>query len=173
MAFKFSDQERCLSNSRIDESLDALAGSRYFSTLDLTSGYWQVPLDEDAQEKCAFVTRNGLWKWKVLPFGLCSAPSTFERLMERVLRGLHWKSLLIYLDDVIIFSQSISNHIERLSEVFARLRVAKLKLKPAKCSLLQTEVKYLGHVVDYSGVSTDPDKTSAVRDWPEPKCTTL
>ena len=73
---------------RIDKSLDALAGSRYFSTLDLTSGYWQAPLDLDAQEKSAFATRNGLWKWKVLPFGLTSAPATFQRLMESVLSAL-------------------------------------------------------------------------------------
>ena len=74
---------------RIDESLDALAGSKYFSTLDLTSGYWQVLLDADGQEKSAFTTRSGLWKWKVLPFGLTSAPATFQRLMEQVLHGLH------------------------------------------------------------------------------------
>ena len=74
---------------RIDESLDALAGSRYFSTLDLVSGYWQVPMDKDAQERSAFITRTGLWKWKMLPFGLTSAPATFQRLMERVLQGLH------------------------------------------------------------------------------------
>ena len=75
---------------RIDASLDALAGSKFFSTLDLVGGYWQVPLDEDAQEKSAFATRSGLWKWRVLPFGLTSAPATFQRLMETVLHGLHW-----------------------------------------------------------------------------------
>jgi len=87
---------------RIDESLDALAGSKYFSTLDFLSGYWQVPLSPDAQEKVAFITRDGLRKWKVLPFGSTSAPATFQRLMEQVLSGLHWKTLLIYLDDVIL-----------------------------------------------------------------------
>ena len=80
---------------RIDESLDALSGSKYFSTLDLVSGYWRVPLSKDDQEKSAFATRDGLWKWKVLPFGLTSAPATFQRLMERVLQGLHWKTLII------------------------------------------------------------------------------
>jgi len=83
---------------RIDDSLDALAGSKVFSTLDLISGYWQLPLDDDAQEKSTFVTRNGLWKWRVLPFGLTSAPACFSRLMETVMRGLHWKTLLLYLD---------------------------------------------------------------------------
>jgi len=89
---------------RIDESLDALAGSKYFSTLDLLLGYWQVPLSPDAQDKAAFITRNGFWKWKVLPFGLTSALATFQRLMEQALSGLHWKTLLIYLDDVIVIS---------------------------------------------------------------------
>ena len=79
---------------RIDESLDALAGSKFFSTLDLVSWYWQVPLDEDAQEKSAFATRSGMWKWRVLPFGLTSAPATFQRLMETMLHGLHWRTLL-------------------------------------------------------------------------------
>jgi hypothetical protein len=106
---------------RIDDSLDALGGSRLFSTLDLTSGYWQVELDEVAREKAAFVTRSGLWEWQVLPFGLTSAPSTFERLMERVLRGLHWETLLIYLDDIIVFSRDLDSHLERLAEVFTRL----------------------------------------------------
>jgi len=89
---------------RIDESLDALAGSKYFSTWDLLSGYWQVPLSLDAQDKAAFIIRDWLWKWKVLPFGLTSAPATLQRLMEQVLSGLHWKTLLIYLDDVIVIS---------------------------------------------------------------------
>jgi len=80
---------------QIDESLDALAGSKYFSILDLLSGYWQVPLSPDARDKAAFITCDGLWKWKVLPFGLTSAPATFQRLMEQVLSGLHWKTLLI------------------------------------------------------------------------------
>ena len=129
---------------RIDESLEALAGSRFFSTLDLLSGYWQVPLDPDAQEKSAFATRSGLWKWKVLPFGLTSAPATFQRLMEQVLRGLHWKTALLYLDDVIVISPDFTSHLHRLEEVLQRLQSAGLKLKPQKCELLQTKVRYLG-----------------------------
>ena len=82
---------------RIDESLEALSGNKFFSTLDLLSGYWQVPLSPDAQEKSTFITRSGLWKWRVLPFGLISTPATFQRLMENVLCGLHWKTLLLYL----------------------------------------------------------------------------
>ena len=154
---------------RIDDSLDALTGSAYFSTLDLLSGYWQVPLDRDAQEKAAFVTRGGLWTWKVLPFGLTSAPATFERLMEQVLKGLQWKTLLLYLDDVIVYSPDIDSHLDRLAEVLDRFRAAGLKLKPAKCELLQQQVSYLGHVVSAQGVATDPEKLEAVKDWKIPE----
>ena len=157
---------------RIDESLDALAGSRFFSTLDLLSGYWQVPLSEDAQEKAAFVTRSGLWKWKVMPFGLTSAPATFQRLMEQVLRGLHWRTLLLYLDDVIVVAPTFESHIQRLAEVFDRLRSANLKLKPSKCDLFQEQVRYLGHIVSAQGVATDDSKVEAVKNWPEPNCVT-
>ena len=155
---------------RIDESLEALAGSRYFTTLDLLSGYWQVPLDADAQEKSAFITRSGLWKWKVLPFGLTSAPATFQRLMEQVLRGLHWKTALLYLDDVIVIAPDFQSHLDRLAEVLQRLQQAGLKLKPKKCELLQTEVRYLGHLVSAEGIATDPEKVEAIREWPRPTC---
>jgi len=154
---------------RIDESLDALASSKYFSMLELLRGYWQVPLSPDAQEKVAFITQDGLWKWKVLPFGLTSAPATFQRLMERVLSGLHWKTLLIYLDDVIVISPDFKTHVSRLREVFERLRGAGLKLKPSKCALLQPEVKYLGHVVGRNGVATDPEKVRAIEDRVTPQ----
>jgi len=127
---------------QIDESLDALAGSKYFSTLDLLSGYWQAPLSPDAQEKAAFITKDGLWKWKVLPFGLTSAPATFQRFMEQVFIRLHWKTLLVYLDDIIIISPDFPTHVSRLREVLERLRCASLKLKLSKCALLQPEIKY-------------------------------
>ena len=153
---------------RIDESLDALAGSRFFSTLDLASGYWQVPLTDDAQEKSTFTTRSGLWKWKVLPFGLTSAPATFQRLMESVLQGLHWKTLLLYLDDIIVIAPTFEIHVNRLEEVFQRLAKANLKLKPSKCELFQSSVKYLGHIVSAGGVATDPDKVKAIKEWTTP-----
>jgi len=133
--------------------------------LDLLSGYWQVLLSPEAQDKAAFITRDGLWKWKVLSFKLTSTPATFQRLMEQVLGGLHWKTLLIYLDDVIVISPDFDTHVSRLREVFDRFRSAGLKLKPSKCALLQCEVKYLGHVVGQDGVATDPEKVRTVRDW--------
>jgi len=154
-----------LPSPRIDESLGALAGSKYFSTLDFVSGYWQVPLSSGAQEKAAFITRDGLWKWKVLPFQLTSAPATFQRLMEQVLSSLHWKTLLIYLDDVIMTSPDFKTTVSHLREVFERLRSADLKLKPSKRALLQPEVKYLGHVVGRNGVATNFEKVRVIEDW--------
>lgn len=153
---------------RIDDTFDSLGGAQWFSTLDLCSGYWQVELSDSAKEKTAFFAKQGLYQFTVMPFGLCNAPATFERLMERVLHGLQWDTLLIYLDDVIIFSHSIEEGMERLEEVLQRFRGANLKLKSKKCNLFQREVRYLGHLVSAEGVATDPEKVSAVRNWPIP-----
>ena len=155
---------------RIDESIDTLSGAQWFCTLDLSSGYWQVEMEESSKEKTAFSVKGGLYCWNVMPFGLCNAPSTFERLMERVLSGLHWKTLLVYLDDIITFGRTVPETISRLEEVFQRLRDAGLKLKPSKCNLFKREVRYLGHVVSAEGVSTEPEKVQVVKDWPTPTC---
>lgn len=122
---------------RIDDTLDALQGSQIFSTLDLRSGYWQIELHPTAKEKSAFITHKGLYEFTVLPFGLCNLPSTFQRLMEHVLRGLNWKTCLIYIDDIIIYSQSFEEHLQHLEDVFLRLRQANVKLKPSKCFFRQ------------------------------------
>ncbi|XP_075908909.1 uncharacterized protein LOC142905723 [Petromyzon marinus] len=153
---------------RMDESLDALAGAHYFSTLDLLSGFWQLPLDESSKPKTAFRTPQGLFEFNRLPMGLHSAPATFQRLMELVLAGLQWDSCLIYLDDVIVFSRTFSEHIERLCAVFLKMRAANLKFKRQKCHLLRESVRYLGHIVSRSGISTDPEKTKCVQHWPTP-----
>ena len=153
---------------RIDDSLDALAGAKWFSTLDLSSGYWQVEMADSDKEKTAFTTGTGLYQFTVMPFGLCNAPATFERLMEQVLAGMSWEVLLIYLDDVIIHAKSFQDQLERLRAVLTRLRAAGLKLSPRKCQLFQRRVNFLGHIVSSDGVSTDPAKIAAVRDWPSP-----
>jgi transposase InsO family protein/predicted aspartyl protease len=157
---------------RIDETLEALGGARLFSTLDLISGYWQVGLTEEARKKAAFTTRNGLFLWNVMPFGLCNAPGTFERLMEAVLRGLQWKECLVYLDDVVVFAKSEEEMLERLDSVFGRLLAAGLKLKPRKCALFAKETEYLGHIVSESGIHVNPSKVEAVRSWPTPQTKT-
>ena len=153
---------------RIADTLDSMCGARYFSTLDLASGYWQVELHSDSREKSAFATCYGLYEFNVMPFGLCNAPATFQRLMENVLKGLQWKTCLVYLDDVIIYSKTPEEHLERLREVFGRLREAGLKLKPTKCQFFQHNVNYLGHVISEDGVETDPDKIKTVTEWPIP-----
>ena len=115
------------------------------------------------QEKAAFVTSSGLIELTVMPFGLCKAPSTFARLMELVLKGLHWKICLIYLDDVIVMGRTFEEELERLKEVFERVAKARLKLKPKKCFLFQKRVSYLGHVVTDEGIAADPEKVERVR----------
>jgi hypothetical protein len=157
---------------RIDETLESLGGTKYFSTLDLLSGYWQVGLTEEARLKSAFTTRNGLFVWNVMPFGLCNAPSTFERLMETVLRGLQWQQCLVYLDDVVVFAQSENQMLERLDTVFSRLLDAGLKLKPRKCSLFSRKTEYLGHIVSEEGIHVSPTKVSAITEWPVPETVT-
>ena len=154
---------------RVDECLDSLTGSKWFNCLDLNSGFWQIGLDPADKEKTAFATTLGLYQFTVMPFGLANAPSTFERLMEDVLRGCQWEICLIYMDDVIVPSSTFQDSIARLELVFQRLSEANLKLKPSKCILFQRQVKFLGHMVSEEGVSTDPDKTTSVRNWPTPR----
>ena len=143
---------------RIDDSLDLLAGTQYFTSLDLASGYWQVGMDEDSQEKRAFMTHAGLYEFTVMPFGLCNAPATFQRLMERVLQGLAREKCLVYLDDVLVIGSTFEEHLSNLREVFTRLSTAGLKLKPSKCKLVRGEVEFLGYTVSGQGVSADPKK---------------
>ncbi|GBN45947.1 Retrovirus-related Pol polyprotein from transposon 297 [Araneus ventricosus] len=154
---------------RIDDTLDALNGSQWFSTLDLKSGYWQVEIQPEDKEKTAFTTGQGLWQFKVMPFGLCNTPATFERLMETVLRGLTSEACLVYLDDIIIVGRTFQEHLNNIRKVFQRLQKANLKLSPKKCRFFRKEVSYLGHIISADGVKTDPEKTKAVVDWPRPE----
>ena len=153
---------------RIDTTLDTLAGSKWLSTLDLLSGYWQVELEERARQKTAFCTTEGLFQFRVMPFGLCNAPATFQRLMYLVLAGLQWSHCLVYLDDVVVLGRSFDEHLRNLELVFRRLREAGLHLKPSKCSLFRHKVQYLGHIISREGVAADPSKIEKVATWPTP-----
>ena len=113
----------------------------------------------DSQEETAFTTPGGLYEFTLLPFGLCNAPATFQRLMERVLAGLARDKCLVYLDDVYVIGQTFSKHLNNLREVFNYLSSAGLRLKPVKCRLARSEVTFLGYVVSARGVSADPDKS--------------
>lgn len=157
---------------RPSDALDSLSGACWFSTMDLSSGYWQVELDPSDREKTAFNTGSGLYQFKVLPMGLTNAPPTFQRLMELVLRGLHWKLCLVYLDDVLVFSRTFSEHLSGLEEVFSRFRSAGLKLKGSKCHFACSEVSYLGHVVCRQGLRPDERNLEKVRSWPTPRTVT-
>ena len=155
---------------RIDDTLDMLAGKQWFSTLDLASGYWQVSLSREARVKTAFVTHSGLFQFKVMPFGLCNAPATFERLMDRVLQGLRWSRCLVYLDDIISFGSTFSDALDNLTLIFERLRYYGLQLKSTKCHLFQTLVPFLGHIVGRRGLECDPVKIEDIKSWPVPDC---
>ena len=153
---------------KISMCLDSLGGTCYFSTLDLQSGYWQIGMAEADIPKTAFITKYGLYKYTKMPFGLCSAPGTFQRCMELIFRGLQWQTLLIYLDDLIIIGASREENLLRLDEVLGRLEDAGLKLKPSKCQLLQKEVLFLGHVISEQGVQPNPRLIEAVKEWAVP-----
>ena len=141
---------------RIQDCLDAVAGSSWFSTFDLTSGYFQIPLKKEDIPKNAFVCKYGHFEMTRMPFGLNNAASTFQRTMEMVLQGLQWITCLIYIDDIIVFGRDFDEHILRIEQVLERIRSAGLKLKPQKCNMLQKEVVFLGHVVSGEGVKPNP-----------------
>ncbi|XP_061115069.1 uncharacterized protein LOC133139508 [Conger conger] len=153
---------------RVDESLDAVAGSSWFTSLDLRSGYWQVPLTPDARPKTAFVTHGGLWQFKVLPFGLCNAPATFERLMDNVLAGIPRQECVVYLDDILAHGDSFETALGALRRVLERVTAAGLKLNPQKCRFMRREVRFLGHKLGSGGIGTAHEKVQAVEDWPTP-----
>ncbi|CAK8685090.1 unnamed protein product [Clavelina lepadiformis] len=154
---------------RVDESLDELSSNIYFSTLDLRSGYWQIPMNHRSREVTAFTTHMGLYEWNVMPMGLSNSAATFQRLMHIVLNGLEWRGALAYLDDVIVYGRTFVEHMSRLSDVLSRLEEAGLTLKPSKCSLFQESVKFLGHKISKEGVMCDAEKVEAVANWPIPR----
>lgn len=153
---------------RIDDALDCLHGAEFFSSLDLRSGYWQVPVAECDRPKTAFVTPDGLFEFNVMPFGLCNAPATFERMMDNILRGLKWHICLCYLDDVVVFSPDFETHLARLHQVLSCLTAAGLQLNLKKCRFGARKLTILGHVVSKDGVSPDPEKLRAVANFPKP-----
>lgn len=153
---------------RMDDSLDSLGGAKYFSTLDLASGYWQIPVTPEDVPKTAFNTPFGLFECLTMPFGLCNGPATFQRTMDQVLGSLRWDICLVYLDDIIVFSSNFESHLERLQTVFSRLKEAGLTLKARKCHFFKRQVEYLGHIVSEEGVAPDPAKVEAVQGFPLP-----
>lgn len=152
----------------IEETFTALSGAKWFSVMDLKSGYYQVEMAEEDKPKTAFVCPLGFFEFNRMPQGVTNAPSTFQRLMEKCVGDLHLNEVLVFLDDLIVFSDTLEEHEVRLMKVLNRLKDYGLKLSPDKCHFFQTSVRYLGHIVDAQGVHTDPEKVSALKDWPRP-----
>lgn len=152
----------------IDEALDSLSGSKWFSVLDLHSGYYQIPMAEEDKEKTAFICPLSFFQFERMPQGITGAPATFQRLMEKTVGDMNLLQVLVYLDDLIVFGKSLEEHEERLIKVLDRLGEAGLKLSLDKCQFCLPQVKYLGHIVSAEGVSPDPQKIEAVTTWPQP-----
>ena len=155
---------------RIESILDSLGGAQIFSTLDLKAGYWQVEMAEECKAYTAFTCGPlGFYECDTMPFGATNAPATFQRLMHDCLGESNMNWCIVYLDDIIIFSDTKEEHLKRLEAVFQKLCAAGLKLKPSKCFFFREEIEYLGHVVSGKGISTNPKKIEAVSKWPTPK----
>lgn len=154
---------------RIDDLLDGLSGSKYFSVLDLKSAYMQVEIEEDHKEYTAFtVGPLGFYQFERMPFGLCNSPATYQRLMDEVLGDLNHRICQVYLDDIVITGLTFEDHLERLGLVFGKLKDSGMKVAPKKCQLFKEEVQYVGHIVTADGVRADPAKTDKIQSWPTP-----
>ena len=154
---------------KIEETLQSLTGAAWFSVLDLKSGYYQMEMEEEDKEKTAFWCPLGFYEFNRMPQGLCNAPASFQRLMERCIGDMAFTDVIVYLDDLLVFSKTLDEHEEKLDRVLARLQEYGLKLNPEKCQFVRKSVKCLGHVISAEGVQTDPDKIEAVKTWPRPQ----
>ena len=153
----------------IDDILALLGKAKYFTSLDLKSGYWQVLMNESDKEKTAFACHRGLFEFNVMPFGLSNAPAVFQELMSVVLQGLG-DFAIAYLDDILVFSPTLEDHLQHLDTIFDRLRKHDLKLKLKKCNFLESETNYLGFIIGKDGIKPDPKKVEAIRSLPIPTC---
>ena len=154
---------------RIDDLLDKLHGARYFSTMDLASGFYQIRIAPEDMPKTAFRTPIGHFEFRVLPMGLANCPSTFQNVMNDIFSDLIGKGVLIYLDDIMIYAETKEEHLRLLDTVLGRLERECLRVKLTKCHFAREEVKFLGHIVGRDGVQVDPAKTKTVAEWPVPK----
>ena len=154
------------------DCLDAVAGATLFLTMDIMAAYHQIPVAKEDIPKMAFITKYGLYEFKTMPFGLKTAPQTYQRLMELALSWLQWTACLIYLDNVIVYGKTFEEHLQRLSLVLQRFCQAGLKLKPGKCHFFKTQVTFLGHFLTPEGVLPDPGNVEKITTWPVLTCVT-
>lgn len=154
---------------RIEEALDALKGARYFCSLDLAHGFHQLPVAKEDIEKTAFrVGTGGLYEYRRMPFGLTGAPGTFMRTMDKIFGDQNFQTVLIYLDDILVFGRTYAETMQRLEMVLGRLQKFNLKVKPEKCQMFKEQLRYLGHLISKEGMLPDQDKISAVSEWKTP-----
>ena len=153
----------------IEELFDQLLGAKYFSKLDLRSGYHQIRIHPDGIPKTAFNTRYGHYEFLVMPFGLCNAPATFMQLMQEVFRDCQDRFVIVYLDDILVYSKTAEEHAAHLETVLTLLRRSQLYAKLSKCQFFQQKIGFLGHTISADGISVDEDKIRAIQDWPVPR----
>ena len=153
----------------ISDILETLSESRIYTKLDLRSGFWAISLDEKTQEKTAFTTHLGLFEWLVLPFGLSNSPSCFQRYLQQVLNDYLWRFVLVFIDDICIFSKTTEEHEIHVQKVLERLDKHNLRLNPSKCEFSTDQITYLGHVITPEGLKPDPEKIMAVKEFPVPR----
>jgi hypothetical protein len=152
----------------VDELLDELAGSQWFTKLDFRSRYHQIFMATREEYKITFRTHNGLFRFLVMPFGLTNAPATFQGFMNIIFAHLLRKGVLVFMDDILIYSATLEEHISLLRKVFEILEQHQFLIKRSKCSFACSKVEYLGHVISGQGVATDLAKITAVQQWPVP-----
>ena len=155
----------------LSDVLDTLGSSKaqVLSVCDIKESFWQIEIDEASKEKTAFITHRGQYEFNRLPYGLANSPATFNMVMNEVIRDLNWRSVLCYVDDILIFSKNFDEHVQHLAALFDKLIDANIKLKPTKCQFACHEVRYLGHIISKDGVTVDPEKTSSIRSFNRPK----
>jgi transposase InsO family protein len=154
----------------VEDMLNILNGAKCFSTIDLGNAYYQVELEDESKIKTAFSTKNGQYCFKRMPFGIAAAPATFQELMVKVLGDLNWKEAVVYLDDILIFAKDKKEHLQRVKNVFQKIKESGLKINPEKCQFLVEKTKFLGYVISKDGIETDKTKIDAINKFQNPSC---